>query len=103
MSPVLLDVLMALPPFLFGMALTWRLIWPRWKLYGKSVAYVGGVAILSLLLGHWSILLGWVHQALGLGFHVWFCRKHGFTWYAVEDPIRYVALSKEWVGQRGGT
>ena len=44
------------------------------------------------------LLLLLVHQGLGLAFHVWFCRVHGFTWYAVEDPERYVQLSKEMVG-----
>lgn len=43
-------------------------------------------------------LLGWLNQGTGLGFHLWFCRKHGFTWYAVEDPQRYVGLSKRAVG-----
>lgn len=33
-----------------------------------------------------------------MAFHVWFCRRHGSTWYAVEDPERYVALSKQTVG-----
>lgn len=98
MNGVLLDVALALPPFVVGMFLTWRVIWPRWKAYGKGVAYVVVVAILSLFLGHWSVVLGWVHQMTGLVFHYWFCRRHGFTWYSVEDPERYIALSKAWVG-----
>ena len=84
---VALDVALASPPLLVGLALTWRLIWPRWKVFGKIVAYVVGVGALSSFLGHWSILLGWLHQSTGLLFHVLFCRKHGFTWYAVEDPV----------------
>lgn len=83
------------------MAMTWRLVWPRWKLVGKVVFFVAGVALLSWWIGHWSILVAWVHQGVGLGFHVWFCRKHGFTWYAVEDPERYVALSRASVGVEG--
>lgn len=62
------------------------------------MAYVVGVAALSWAVGHWSVLLGWLHQGAGMAFHVWFCRKHGFTWYAVEDPAAYVALSRESVG-----
>jgi hypothetical protein len=64
MNAVLSDVAPALPPFVVGIFLTWRLIWPRWKVYGKGVAYGVGVAVLS----------------------------------SVEDPDRYIALSKAWVG-----
>ncbi len=98
MNPVLRDVLLALPPLLLGLALTHRLVWPRWKLPGKVVFYVAAVALLSLWLGSWSVVIGWAHQLTGLLFHVRFCRQHGFTWYAVEDPVRYVQLSREAVG-----
>ena len=98
MNDVLFDVGLALPPFVVGIVLTWRVIWPHWKVYGKGVAYVVGVALFSLWLGHWSILIGWAHQMMGLGFHLWFCKRHGFTWYSIEDPDRYVALSKQSVG-----
>lgn len=98
MNPVLRDVLLALPPLLFGLALTWRVIWPRWKIPGKILFYVGAVALLSLWIGSWSVLLGWLHQAMGFAFHIRFCRRHGFTWWAVEDPERYVTLSKRAVG-----
>ena len=97
-GPVLLDLALAAPPFVAGLALPWRLIWPRWKLPGKAVAYFGAVAVLSVFIGHWSVLLAWLHQGVGIGFHVWFCRRHGFRWYAVEDPERYVALSRQAVG-----
>lgn len=36
-SSVLPDVLLATPPLLFGLVITWRLIWPWWKLPGKIV------------------------------------------------------------------
>jgi hypothetical protein len=45
--------------------------------------------------------VAWIHQGIGLAGHVWFSRKHGFTWYAVEDPERYVALSKAAVESLG--
>ena len=98
MDPLLLDLFLASPPLLLGLAATWRLVWPRWKIGGKIVAYLVGVAVASWFVGHWSVLLGWLHQGLGLVFHLWFCRRHGFTWYAVEDPERYVELSKQMVG-----
>ena len=91
MRSLIFDLAAAAVPFVLGMAATWRLIWPRWKVFGKTAAYFIGVTALSAWIGHWSLLLALAHQGLGLGFHVWFCRQHGFTWYAVEDPERYVS------------
>lgn len=102
MSDLAFDTAMATVPMLILAAFTWRLVWPRWKLVAKLLLHPLIYAGLSLLIGHWSILIAWVHQGiLGLGGHIWFSRKHGFTWYAVEDPARYVALSKAAVAQLG--
>ena len=49
---------------------------------------------LALLIGPWSVLVARVHQGIGLAGHIRFSRKQGFTWYAVDDPERYIALSK---------
>jgi hypothetical protein len=98
MNPVLLDVLLATIPMIVVTAVTWRLVWPKWKLVAKLLLHPCIYAALSLYIGHWSVLVAWLHQGLfGLGGHIWFSRKHGFTWYAVEDPERYVRLSKEMV------
>ena len=101
MPSVLLDLAIAAVPLGVGLAATWRLVWPRWKLVGKVVTYLTVVAALSWWIGHWSVLLAFLHQGVGLAVHIWFSRKHGFTWYAVEDPERYVQLSKAWVGADG--
>jgi hypothetical protein len=77
-------------------------VWPRWKLYGKLLLHPCIYALLSLAVGHWSIVIAWLHQGLGLGGHMWFSRRHGFKWYAVEDPERYLRLSKEMVGALRG-
>lgn len=94
MNPLLVDVLLATVPALLLAAVTWRLVWPRWKLVGKLLLHPCLYLALALLIGHWSVPVAWVHQGVGLAGHVWFSKKHGFTWYAVEDPARYVALSK---------
>lgn len=92
---VAFDVAAATVPMVILAAVTWRLVWPRWKLIAKALVHPFIYALLSLYIGHWSILVAWLHQGLfGLGGHIWFSRKHGFTWYAVEDPERYVVLSK---------
>jgi hypothetical protein len=102
-SLVALDVVLASVPMLLLSAITWRLVWPRWKLAAKMLLQPCFYAVLSLYIGHWTILVAWIHQGLfGLGGHIWFSRKHGFTWYAVEDPERYVALSKQMVGALAG-
>src|SRR5690606_3179890 len=87
---VVLDVVLATFPMVLVASITWRLVWPRWKLFGKVLLHPFIYAILSVYLGHWSVVIAWIHQGvLGLGGHIWFSRKHGFTWYAVEDPDRY--------------
>ena len=95
LDTVLLDVLFATLPILLA-SVTWRLVWPRWKLLAKPLLHPCIYALLSVWMGHWSILVAWLHQGvLGLGGHIWFSRKHGFRWYSAEDPDRYVALSKQ--------
>jgi hypothetical protein len=85
-------------------AVTWRVVWPRWKLVGKLLLHPAIYFAVALLIGHWSVPLAWAHQGAGLAGHIWFSKKHGFTWYAVEDPDRYIALSKaqldQWARQR---
>ena len=89
-----LDLAVATVPFLAGMAITWRLVWPRWKVFGKGAFYFSAVAFGSWLIGHLILLFAFLHQGVGIAVHMWFCRKHGFTWYAVEDAERYVELSR---------
>ena len=90
------DVLLSTIPMVLLAAFTWRLVWPKWKLVAKLLLHPCIYAILSVWIGHWSIAVAWVHQGvLGLGGHIWFSKAHGFKWYAVEDPDRYVALSKQ--------
>lgn len=96
---VILDVVLASIAMVLVASFTWRLVWPKWKLFGKLLLHPLIYAILSTYIGHWSVAIAWLHQGLfGLGGHIWFSRKHGFTWYAVEDPERYVRLSKHTVG-----
>lgn len=93
------DVALSTLPMIFLTAIGWRLVWPRWKLFAKLLIHPCIYLILSIYIHHWTILVAWIHQGvLGLGGHIWFSRKHGFTWYAVEDPERYVELSKHAVG-----
>ena len=95
---MLLDLTLAAVPFAVLMAATHRLIWPRWKVAGKTAFYFAAVALLSALIGHWSVLLALLHQGTGLAFHVWFCRRHGLVWHRIDDPERYIALSRQAVG-----
>jgi hypothetical protein len=96
---LVLDVALSTVPMLMLAAIGWRLVWPRWKLFAKILIHPCIYLILSIYIHHWSILLAWLHQGvLGLGGHIWFSRKHGFKWYAVEDVERYIDLSKRAVG-----
>lgn len=99
MNLIALDVVLATIPMVLLASLTWRLVWPRWKLLAKALLHPCIYATLSAYIGHWSVLIAWIHQGVfGLGGHIWFSRKHGFTWYAVQDPERYVSLSQEMIG-----
>jgi hypothetical protein len=94
-NSIIIDVLISIIPLIALAAVTWRLVWPKWKLIAKLVLHPIIYGVLSFYIGHWSILFAWAHQSiLGLGVHIRFCQKNGFTWYAVEDPERYVQLSK---------
>ncbi len=85
-------VLASLPAVLLS-AVTWRLIWPRWK-RAKVIVHPCVYTALAFWIGPWSVPLAWVHQVIGLTGHVWFSGKHGFKWYAVDDPARYIELSR---------
>jgi hypothetical protein len=98
---VLTIAALATIPALALAAVTWRVVWPRWKLVAKFVAHPLAYAALALVIGFWSVPIAWAHQGAGLAGHIWFCRKHGFTWYAVEDPARYVELSRAAVASLG--
>lgn len=99
MSGLILYVLLATLPLALLASVSWRLVWPRWKLVTKLVVHPCVYAVLAYYIGFWSVVIAWIHQGVfGLGVHIWFSRRHGFTWYSVEDPERYVRLSKEWVG-----
>jgi hypothetical protein len=97
MHPVLLDTLLAIMLVFASALVTWRVVWPKWRLLAKIIIHPMIYAMLSVYIGHWSLLVAFIHQVVfGLGTHILFCRKHGFTWYAVEDPERYAQLTKEW-------
>jgi hypothetical protein len=94
-------VVLATVPAIVLAAITWRVVWPRWKLVAKLLVHPCIYFGLALLIGSWSVPVAWLHQGVGIGGHIWFCKKHGFTWYAVEDPARYISLSKEAVARLG--
>ena len=102
MNSIAFDVIVATIPVVGLAIITWRVVWPTWKLIAKLIIHPCIYVLLAFYIGHWSILIAWLHQGVfGFGGHLWFCRKHGFTWYAVEDPERYIQLSKKAVENIG--
>ncbi len=99
MESTLKYALLASAPALLLSLVTWRLIWPRWKRVTKLLVHPCVYAALAFVIGPWSVPIAWVHQGIGLAGHMWFSKQHGFTWYAVEDPERYISLSKASVEQ----
>lgn len=94
MESTLKYALLASAPALLLSLVTWRLIWPRWKRVTKLLVHLSVYVALAFFIGPWSVPIAWVHQGIGLAGHMWFSKQHGFTWYAVEDPERYVRLSQ---------
>lgn len=95
MRSVWVATVLATVPALLVAAVTWRIVWPRWKLVVKRLVHRCLDAVLALMIGYWSVPIAWLHQGIGLAGHIWFSKKHRFTWYAIEDPDRYMALSRE--------
>lgn len=62
MNRILVDVALATIPMVALAALTWRLVWPKWKLVVKLLLHPCIYAILSFYIGHWSVAVAWVHQ-----------------------------------------
>lgn len=77
-----------------------RFVAPRWKILGKLVFFFAIAITLSLWVGHWSLL--WIigHPALGVGGHVYWCRKHGIDWLTCEPRDRYLEL-RPWAAADG--
>jgi hypothetical protein len=69
MKSVFVDVVLATIPMLALASITWRLVWPRWKLIVKLALHPFIYAGLSILIGHWSVVIALVHQ-VGLGGHI---------------------------------
>jgi hypothetical protein len=102
-NAALFDIGLSLIPMVITLRFTWRLVWPRWKLYAKLLLHPFIYLLLFTYINHWVILVAWLHQGvLGLGGHIWFSHRHGFKWYAIEDPNRYMTLSRQAMGVREG-
>jgi uncharacterized membrane protein len=93
------DLTVAVFTWAAGYALLGRFIAPRWKIFGKLAFYLAASAVLSSLVGHWSLI--WIigHPALGIGGHIWWCRQHGIDWLTCEPRERYLEL-RPWARHR---
>lgn len=69
-----------------------RFIAPRWKVGGKLTIYLFISALLVKAFGAYSLL--WIvgHQLLGVGGHIWWCRKNGIDWLTCRPRDKYLAL-----------
>ena len=99
-SQVVLDLAIAFVLWLFGFTLFGRFVVPRWKIGGKFAFYLGVAAMLSYLIGHWSLV--WIvgHPLVGIGGHVWWCSKHGIHPVTCTPRDRYLEL-RPWAREPG--
>ena len=79
-----------------------RFIAPRWKVAGKLVFFFLVAGLLSWTVGHWSLI--WIvgHPLLGVGGHIWWCRKHGIDWLTCQPRDTYLELRPWAVGDGFG-
>ena len=97
---MVLDLSIALGLWVVGYGLFGRFVTPQWKIVGKLLFYIGVAAGLSYYLGHWSLI--WIigHPAIGIGGHIWWCRRHGIHPVACTPRDRYLEL-RPWAREAG--
>ena len=91
-SVLLINLAVALAIWLAGFALFGRFIAPRWKVVGKLLFFLLVTGLLTAWLGYWALVWAVGHPALGVGGHVWWCRKHGIDWLRCQPRERYLEL-----------
>ncbi len=92
---IYVPILLALALSLITVPVTWNLIWPPWKRYGKLAFSVIAASLLSFAVGWWALVFVVGHPLIGFVGHIWWCRKHGFNWMSV-NPEAYRASQQAW-------
>jgi len=91
-----LNVMIAVVLEAFGLWLTAHLVWPRWKVVGKTMFYLSLSTALSWYWPRWALIFIIGHPLLGLGIHIWLCHSWGLSWWNV-DAEKYNQAQKDWV------
>ena len=66
---------------------------PLWRRLLKLVIYLGLTALLSWTAGRfWALIWVFGLPALGMTFHVWWCRNHEIGVYSREPRDKYYQL-----------
>ena len=91
-SDVVIDLALAVAIWFLGFGLFGRFIAPRWKVFGKLAFYMLVAVLLSWFFGHWSLV--WIvgHPLLGVGGHIWWCRRNGINWVTCQPRGKYLQL-----------
>lgn len=100
MTQVTADLLIALAVWLLGFALFGRFISPRWKVLGKLVFFMLVAWVLAMLVGHWSMVWILGHPLLGIGGHVWWCKRNDINWLTCSPRDKYLGL-RPWANGDG--
>lgn len=75
--------------------LTWRLVWPPYKRYGKVALSLGIAVALAAQFGWWSLFFVVLHPLAGFAGHVWWCRTHRLSVWR-PDAEAYRRTQEEW-------
>lgn len=95
-----IDLGLALALWLAGFAVFGRFVAPRWKVAGKLIFFLAVSGAFSAWVGHWSLIFIIGHPALGVGGHIWWCRRHDIDWLRCQPRDRYLEL-RPWASGDG--
>ena len=70
-------------------------LFPKWRRLRKITVIMVTTALLSLLVGHWSLLFIGAMALVGSGYHWWWCRKHGIDPFTAEPRDKFEALVRD--------
>ncbi len=73
-----------------------RFVRPKWKQFGKFVAYMTISFVLLTLVGHLALIFIIGHQALGGIGHYVICKKHNIDFWTCEPEEKYVEVTEKW-------
>ena len=65
---------------------------PRWRRVLKWLVLCGGTVGLYSVFGHWALVFVLAAAVGSIGYHLWWCRRHGIHWLSAAPRRKYYEL-----------